>query len=647
MKTEFAPKVIRIKKKKNIDTTHKTNLYNNRFDKNTSENNALLQRCRNLFDNLSQTRSNRLRARKYYTGDQWHELVLRPDGKGYMREDAYIKSQGRIPFKQNMIYQLVTNIIGQYRSNPTKTMVIARDRGKQIVGEMLTNAIQSVGKINCIDELDAKNLLEFLLSGIAVSKSSYTYFPNYNKYDVFLKNVNLNTLFFNSNIDDPRTEIQINIIGEIIDTDIDSIIGAFAKNEQDEEEIRRIYSVPRERSAFEESSILGEGLFDNIDFYIPSDLSLCRYYEIWERKSDWRIMYHDYADGAYGFTDYNAKELASINTQRIEQAAMVGIPEEEVALIEYEKKYEQYWTVKYLSPWGHCLYERETPYQHEEHPYNIVMKSVDGIPISIVTMIIDQQRFINRLINLLDTQLGNSAKNMLFVPEDVISDGLDITDYANAWSSPNAVMKINLNNQNQYSKPFTVSSNSTDTGANALLSLQMQLINQIAGVNSAMQGHTASAGTPAALYAQEAQNSSINIKDALEIFNSLREKRDNKALKLIRQYYKDKRYVSTSGRQIVKDADVYDPNATYGVDTELVISQGMDTPAFRQLSDSVLMKLFEMQAIDVETYLENSSIPQADKILESVRNYKEKMQALQNQQMQQIEAQGQIAPIEA
>ena len=40
-----------------------------------------------------------------------------------------------------------------------------------------------------------------------------------------------------------------------------------------------------------------------------------------------------------------------------------------------------------------------------------------------------------------------------------------------------------------------------------LLNLQLKLINDISGVNSAMQGKQPSAGTAASLYAQQVQNS--------------------------------------------------------------------------------------------------------------------------------------------
>ena len=53
-----------------------------------------------------------------------------------------------------------------------------------------------------------------------------------------------------------------------------------------------------------------------------------------------------------------------------------------------------------------------------------------------------------------------------------------------------------------------------------LLNLQLKLINDISGVNSAMQGQTPSSNTPSSLYAQQVQNSSMNVKGLLDSFRN-------------------------------------------------------------------------------------------------------------------------------
>ena len=76
-----------------------------------------------------------------------------------------------------------------------------------------------------------------------------------------------------------------------------------------------------------------------------------------------------------------------------------------------------------------------------------------------------------------------------------------------------------------------------------LLNLQLKLINDISGVNSAMQGQTPSSNTPSSLYAQQVQNSSMNVKGLLDSFRNFQKKRDNKVMKTIQQFYTSARYI--------------------------------------------------------------------------------------------------------
>ena len=62
------------------------------------------------------------------------------------------------------------------------------------------------------------------------------------------------------------------------------------------------------------------------------------------------------------------------------------------------------------------------------------------------------------------------------------------------------------------------------------------------------------------------------------------------------------------------------------MDWNVVITEGADTPVFRQLYDDLLKYLFEAKAINVELLLENSSAPFAKKLLAQVRAAQQSMQ---------------------
>jgi hypothetical protein len=435
--------------------------------------------------------------------------------------------------------------------------------------------------------------------------------------------------------------MQLNIIGEIIDTSIDAIISQFAKNPTEEQQIRSIYGSQGYSQINNPSSRLDGTASERMSFHVPSDLSLCRLYEVWEKKSAWRVHYHDYADGTIGVTDMSINEIAKINKSRIDMAAEHGIPLDEVALIECQKKYDGFWIVKYLAPNGECLFEGETPYEHKEHPYNISMFAIDGRPVSLIETIIDQQRYINRMMNFLDMTLGNSAKNAIFMEQNMIPDSTDARGIASEFSRVQTpVITYKENTKNPTAKPFVLSTNTSDVGGNNLLSMQLSLIEKISGVTSAIQGQDPKSGTPASLYAEQAQNATLNIRNGLDIFNALKEKRDKKVLKLIVQYYESGRMISNASMKTKEE--VYDAPSAYGVETDLIVSPGTNTPAYRHLSDSILMTLFQMQAIDLKTFLSNSSLPNADSLLESIESREEEQAQMQEQMMAQQAMQGQI-----
>ena len=167
-----------------------------------------------------------------------------------------------------------------------------------------------------------------------------------------------------------------------------------------------------------------------------------------------------------------------------------------------------------------------------------------------------------------------------------------------------------------------------------LLNLQLRLINDISGVNSAMQGQAPKAGTPASLYAQQIQNSSLNLKGLFDGFRTFRRRRDNKVMKTIQQFYTEAQYIGMAGIHYSDEAKWYDPEKVQNSEFDLTISEGYNTPAYQLVANDFLMELFRSNAIDVRTMLENSSYPFATRILEAIKRNEE--QAAKGSEMEGI-----------
>ena len=130
------------------------------------------------------------------------------------------------------------------------------------------------------------------------------------------------------------------------------------------------------------------------------------------------------------------------------------------------------------------------------------------------------------------------------------------------------------------------------------------------------------------------QNSSLNLRGLFDSFRAFRRRRDTKLLKMIQQYYTDERYLDIAGSEYAEESRWYSPQKVRNSEFDLTLSEGYNTPAYQMLANDFLMQLFQAQALDVKTMLENSSYPFAKKILEAIKRNDE--QVANNQPMQGI-----------
>jgi Rod binding domain-containing protein len=203
------------------------------------------------------------------------------------------------------------------------------------------------------------------------------------------------------------------------------------------------------------------------------------------------------------------------------------------------------------------------------------------------------------------------------------------SDFSKEWTRFNGVIfyKHNLSHNQM---PQQISSKSTNVGITEMLALQMSLFQDVSGIHNAIQGKEANSGTPASLYAQQAQNATINTLELMTYFENFLQNRDKKVLKVITQFYNEKRYLAINGRSVNEQSKIYDPEMAKGIDFDIVVTQGTDTPVYRQLIDNTLLELLRGGLIDLKMYLGQTSLPFADKLLQAVT------------QREEMAAQGQI-----
>ena len=606
----------------------------------------LVCRCARAWDKLDQFRKDRERNKRYMYGDQWGDTV-EYCGKT-MTEEQYIIQQGNIPLKNNLVRRLARSVIGVYRNQNKTPVCIARDRDEQKLGETMSTALEYNNKLNSYRELGGRMFEEFLISGLAVQKEIYA--QRGNRRECWTDNVNANFLFLEGAMNDPRHE-DLEMIGEIHDITFQELVATFAKSDKDFNRLTEIYRNARNRDYLSRyNDTFKSQDYDMMGFLAPLDPAKCRVIEVWTLERRKALWCHDWLQGEAYIDSYDNKAVIEAeNQKRLESNRMkdeygnylldetgnirLFMPEDEVPVIEYEYMIESYWYYRFLSPFGDILEEGETPYQHKSHPYTIkAYPFIDGEIHSFISDVIDQQRYINHYIILNDFLMKASAKGVLIVDESSIPDDMALEDIAEEWTKFNGVIKLKLKNGAQI--PQQMMNRSTPAGLKDMIELQMSLMNDISGVHSALQGKEASSGTSGVLYQMQASNASTSIADLLESYDCFTEAAMRKKMHNIQQFYDDRKIIKIVGR---KGYVRWDPETMGGVDFDLSISESVNTPIYRAISNEFLMQLLNAKQISLEDALQVGTFPFADELLQIIQARKEQIQQEQQVLMQNPE----------
>lgn len=579
-----------------------------------------LRECANCWNALEEARRKLRRSLMYSYGDQWGDYVTDPDTLSQITEGELIKKNGKVPLKNNMIAPILSNIEGQLRQNLMRPVCIVRDKEEAKVGEMMSVAIEYVHDINELEELDADSMRMLLNGGMLAQRIEYGVNPAKEKRDVWVHNVNPSRLFFNANLEDVRMW-DVTCIGELFDIPLDDVLAHFGTTPEKKEFIKNVYGNISSHNDISRAMQGDETA--NLTFYTPSRKSLCRVILGWKLESRDAYRWNDEKNGTWGYLPYdekNRKMLEEENERRRNEGTENGLSSEEILLVDYEFATERFWYYRYMTPYGDILQEGQSPYWHGEHNYVLhLFPLVQGKLGNFVEQFIDQQRAINRTATLIDFIRGTSSKGVLVVDDDAF-ESMSREEVIDEYVRYNGVLFVKLKpGQSIDGVVRQYNSSAAVAGDFELLNLQLRLINEISGVNSAMQGQAPKAGTPASLYAQQVQNSSLNLKGLFDSFRTFRRRRDTKVMKTIQQFYNEEHYIKIAGSHYSEEAKWYNPQRVQESEIDITIADGYNTPAYQMLANDFLMDLFRSNVVDVKTMLENSSYPFATKILEAIK----------------------------
>lgn len=567
---------------------------------------ALLQDCKRWWDKRKDFRDRRARSRDYRRGRQWDEPAENEKGE-QVTEKEVIEEQGRIPWVINQVASVVRNLKGQYRQNQSERAVFAVDEDDPLAVEMMNVKRRGTRRYNRADLVESDQFEEHILSGASCFKVQIGWQPDLNRNEVEIDPVDQTRLFFNMDVEDRRLK-NLRLIGQLHDMSREEMLANFAIDERGDfdrrraETLKRIYSEAGEARQPDIFADVGFDRTDGLEFYATNDTGLVRVIEVWTKRHVVKNFIHDRREGTWKETELTEAELAVVNQER----ELNGEPR-----VELRQRLEPTWWVYYLSPRGDILYESETPYWHEEHPYILSLGNLmDGETWGLVEMIIDPQRWLNRLVISIDHAMGVGAKGVLLVPEDVIPKDMSIDDFAETWSKTGGVLKVKL--KPGVEPPKEIVTNSIKPGSFELLQQLKAWIDETSGVTGAQRGEEPSSGTPAALFQQQVIQAGLTNLDYFESFFEGVRELDWKTVQCLQQAI-DRRITLSEGA--TRDPIDYDPQKVREVQFDASIGKVQDTATYRQLYEEDLQRFLEAGFIDFGTYLQISAHPKSDTLL--------------------------------
>ncbi|MDE6200097.1 MAG: hypothetical protein K2G06_09680 [Muribaculaceae bacterium] len=463
---------------------------------------GIAEAARRAWERGAEFRSRRERYKRFTYGDQWNDIVTEPDGEKMTARQQALK-HGKEPMTNNLIRRMVKCVIGRFRMWIDETDAAAR-------GEYL----EKVYRENSLDEMDCRALEEFLISGMAVQRVSDEVRPG--RKGTRVDNVSPVRFFVNS-FTDPRGD-DIEMVGMLHDMSPGEAVMRFAGGSRKKAKaLRELLGRQEERYG---ESLLGRSVTDSESFSHCGERGRCRLIEVWTLESHETVRWHDPAGGACGeVSNERAGWIDSENKSRAASGAR---------LIDHVLTHSIRWYCRWMTPDGSVVSEYESPHAHGSHPFVVKMYPLtDGEVHSLVEDVIDQQIYVNRLITLMDRVMSTSAKGVLLFPKSQRSSNMDWEKLSALWASPDGVIPYEA--VDGAPEPRQLITNAGDFGARELLSLELQMLEDVSGVSNALLGRSSGGGNVGyERYESEVRNATVAINDLLLTFVHFREERDEK-----------------------------------------------------------------------------------------------------------------------
>ena len=593
------------------------------------KNPELIQQLERIWASMQEWRDVRFRNIRYVykPGGQWEDLVKDDDNHLVTEKSRIEKRTGGIALQNNHLFKIVTSMVGSYTKQDTMPVVYASNDESSTKSKMMTNVLQKNYDNMKVKVLLSNELSEAIVGGMPVMTVEWG--PHRGHSDTIYTVIDPSQFYFRSKCGDPR-HFDVDLIGDFRDYSKYELIAALQSygTPWTLKEIESVYN-----GYFNENDESGDQFNqhaeDHMSFYGQLSPRMLRAYHVWTLDYKSRYQVYDPMDmdrPLYKIETSDVKAIEQMNAERLSMGLQQGLPEDEIPLIEYKPIIDQYWHFQILAPDGTILHSQDSPYEHEEHPYVFMAYHfINGNIYPYISVIIDQQRYINRLITLHDLAVSSSIKGLKMVPKTMLG-GLTPEQFAKKAVEIGGWIFYDPDPQFPNLMPQVITSNSTNIGTGELLQLEMQFINDLSAVSDALQGKKPSAGTSASRYEMEVQNSTSAISPLLVRFAEFENELATKAMQVIHQYYTDPVEITQKHANGYVELSMYEPKEVQDIKYETAIKESATTPVARMMMNAMLERIWEKGEINAKQLLSMGYYPGSEEIVMELGNMEQQVQ---------------------
>lgn len=619
--------VSRFRGKKDNSDSVKARLRQKGADKTNLQ---LLTRAENAWQALYDLRKRRERNINYCFIDQWSDWVYDEKGKLVRESSRIAKRTGGVALQNNHLIKIVHSLSGLYSKQSTEPVCFARSPNCDEKADVMTNALQANWQNNMMPDILVSEMEEMLYGGMSVVMEEWTTINGVEDAYTFV--IEPSHFYFESAGIDPLHR-DVELIGHFEDYSLGALAARFARSKYDYKQLEYIYAPYIAR----QQSILPNGQqTDKLKdpYWDVSDRDMCRVYHVWTKEHKLRYRCKDIMDFDQPLYRIEPEQLPLVtaeNEARLAQAEAAGMAREDVPLIEYTPVFDTYWHYQALAPGGLILEEYDSPYEHGSYPYTFkIYEYVNGDVIPYMSPVIDQQRYINRLVTLFDIVIQASAKGITMIPKSCVPNTMSEAEFARSIRETGNFIFYDDKDGRSMNKPEVVVSNTNMTGITDMLQLQLGFIPDITSVSEALQGKTAKSGTSASRYALESQNSTTSVSALLLKFGSFEQQVAEKKMQVIHQYYREGN-ISVMRSNGMSEVTKYDPVEVQDVKFGVRILMSPENPVFRMAMNDLVSQMWQAGAVDAAQMLQMSYLPASS----TVRKQLEQAMAAMQQRGQQ------------